>query len=254
MSDNPRFIDLTILMRDDSGDSDQIMQVEIEKGATIRDLKMMIEEITQIPARIQLLWCENTVDPLEDWVSVLSSEVGSEIVLQFSSSEITVKVSTAVFKYPITLVLYGVDTISDVKEQVCDRIPWWKEAAKSEELDLSLDLYSISGRKYANNELKIGDVDDECKGLYLNINSIITVRMKEAVITESDESMEIFKIFMFKKRLEFHIKAMNSCSITVLNMLGLRGGKNLRVIDQDGNVLTKVQPNMYGELLYTSLR
>jgi hypothetical protein len=99
MSNHSDFIDLTILMRDDNGDSDRIMPVKIEKEATIGDLKTEIERMTEIPAKIQQLWCEkDSMEPLEDEVSIWSFErVGSEIVLQICSSEITVKVHTTIF-------------------------------------------------------------------------------------------------------------------------------------------------------------
>jgi hypothetical protein len=107
--------------------------------------------------------CEkDSMEPLEDEVSIWSSErVGLEIVLQICSSQITVKICTAIFNNPLTFVLYSVDTVSDIKELVCNQIPWWKEVAKSKEFDLSLVLYSFYSRKYTNDGLKIDDTDDE---------------------------------------------------------------------------------------------
>ncbi|MCI30299.1 hypothetical protein A2U01_0051508 [Trifolium medium] len=82
--------------------SDYTFDVEMKRDATIMDLKLKIEEITQCPPKTQTLWCYTSMGELEDQLTIGSSNrISTEMNLQTDTRQTTFKVRNATHGYSV---------------------------------------------------------------------------------------------------------------------------------------------------------
>ncbi|MCI16012.1 hypothetical protein A2U01_0037152, partial [Trifolium medium] len=156
----------------------------------------------------------------------------------------TFKVRNALHQHPLTVTLYNVDRISDLKDSVCNTMPWWKDAVNSsKEIDVEAVLYSVSPRQKYSDDLKIGDIDN--RGLYhTRMDCVFVFKVKTAPAAIG--TVEVFKVCMFDEGLmEIYVEAKaNSSTIhdlkgeieKVMVMIDLSGCE--KRVTQNGNVLS----------------